>query len=172
MEAETAPAGPNWSTAQLNPGVGNQWTVVTCQNTTPAGTKSFRNGPANCTGRYSDTQGNPYLASPAMTLFDAQTRAARVTDVQWQNNINLGVIGFPPTIPLALDAEAVAVNLVNDPTTFDPTDVISVATTSLAFYIHVDIPVSTARTRTPPASSSTRAPCSRDSSRAWTCPSR
>lgn len=140
VEGETAPVGPEWSTGLLGPAVGNQWTVVTCQNTTPAGTRAFRNGPANCAGRYVDAQGNPYLTSPPLDLFAVDTRAARITGARWQNDIDLGVAGFPPTVPLAVDADAVVVMLTNDPPSLDPTDIISIATSALAFYIRVDIP--------------------------------
>lgn len=140
VEGETAPVGPGWSRGELVPGGNDQWTVVGCANTTPAGTQSFRNGPASCVGRYSDNQGNPWLATPPMTLFAADTRAARVTDVEWQNDVDLGVIGFPPNVPLAIDADAVAVVLSNDPAVFDASDPLTIATTALALYIHIDVP--------------------------------
>ncbi len=138
VEGESAPVGPLWTTGRLDAVGTNQWTVVTCANTTPAGTKAFRNGPANCAGRYSDAQGDPWLASPPMMLFGPDTAAARVTAAQWQNDIDLGVIGFPPSVPLIVDADAVAVVLTNDPAVFDTSNPIAIATTALAMYIKVD----------------------------------
>lgn len=141
LEGETGgPVGPAWSTGLLQAGSGNNWTVVTCANTTAGGTRSYRNGPANCAGRYSDTQADPYLASPALSLTGPSTVAARITNVSFQHDCDLGSVGIPMFgVPDLFDAEAVGLFVTNDPASLDTVDVFSLTEEAIAFFAQLEL---------------------------------
>jgi hypothetical protein len=133
VEGETGgPVGPGWSTGLLGPGA-NQWTLVECNAAT--GTRAYRNGPADCTGEYSDEQGNPWLATPPMDLLPPGAVGARVVRVSYHHDVDLGVGGMPGL--MMFDADGVAVYLTNDPSTVDTGSAAGTPEGAIAMYVNM-----------------------------------
>lgn len=137
VEAEVAPVGPLWSTGTLALGT-NQWSVVTCN--AAGGAKAYHDGPTSCSGNYSDAQGDPWLAAPALGLADAGTATARILQVAFQHDCDLGSAGLPAFgIPELFDAEMVLLMVSNNPGALDASEPFALFTQGLALYANLPL---------------------------------
>jgi hypothetical protein len=89
FEGATAADWVHGSTDPANPN--DEWALVSCDSHSP--THSYHNGGTDCSD-YSDDQGDPFLASPAVDLFPPGTVAARVTGLDFFQNVDLGGLDF------------------------------------------------------------------------------
>ncbi|MEM7248802.1 MAG: hypothetical protein AAF533_25955, partial [Acidobacteriota bacterium] len=129
------PVGPNWGTGTTVAG-GNEWILTACD---PPGNQAYRNGPGDCTGEYGDDQGNPYLTAPVLDIMGPDSAAARVTNVAWNHQVDLGSAGFPlGGIPDVLDADIVGVLLSDDPASIDTSDPFALLNGVIAFYADLE----------------------------------
>ena len=133
VEAETGgPVGPAWTSDELTPGVGNEWTLVTCH--AAEGTQAYRNGPSNCAGDYTNNQGVPWLAAPPLDFAAAGAEAARITRVEFQHDVDLygGAGQFA-----VLGADGVALLASNDPAALDISQPLTLLLEALAAYANL-----------------------------------
>ena len=128
-ESETAPpVGPDWETGEVEAPIGNEWTIVECSAAT--GSRSYRLGPADCTGEYTDEQGVPWLSPPVLDIAQPNSVAAKLVNLSFQHDVDLGAGGAFPIF----DADGVVVMAVDDPMAVDFSDPFSLGDISLAYY--------------------------------------
>jgi hypothetical protein len=125
------PVGPAWSSDTLMPG-GNEWTLVNCHAS--EGAQSYRNGPSDCTGDYTDDQGVPWLAFPQIDFGAAGAEAARITNLSFQHDVDLG--GGPGQFG-ALGADAVALLATADPSALDLSNPLTLLADALGAYANL-----------------------------------
>lgn len=125
----TSPTAAAWTHGTTIPTpTGDEWKLVSCN--AAAGMRSYKNGGGDpACGNYTDTQGNPYLASPPLRFHPPTAEAGRLTRVRFQHDIQLGV----PTDPAGgvCDAEGVMLILTNSPATIDASDPLTLFITSI-----------------------------------------
>jgi extracellular elastinolytic metalloproteinase len=124
------PVGPDWVSGEIDAGVGNQWSIVDCWAAT--GTRSYRNGPDDCSGEYSDDQGRPWLAPPVIDIAQPNSVGARLLNLSFQHDVDLGVDGSG--FFRFFDAEGVVVYLTADPAAIDPGSGFGFGTGALAAF--------------------------------------
>lgn len=127
LEDDMETGAPGWIHDPGSP-PDDEWGLETCQAS--SGTTSWHNGASGC-GDYSDDQADPWLATPALPV-PAGTVALRVDRVEYQHRIDLG--SFPVSPEAAIDVDAVAVLLQNEPISVDPSDPFALLTEALAGY--------------------------------------